>query len=71
MRIFAPSTALANVNAAVSARRGQILGFEPREGWLGWDAIDTYLPQSERLDLIADLRSLTQGLGRVGSWGGE
>ncbi len=61
--IFAPSGALANVNAAVSARRGQILGFAPREGWPGWDAIDTYLPQSERRDLIHELRSLTQGLG--------
>ena len=63
VRIFAPSGALANVNAAVSARRGQILGFAPRDGWPGWEAIDTYLPQSERRDLIHELRSLTQGLG--------
>ena len=26
-------------------------------------AIEAYLPQSERLDLIAEIRSLTQGLG--------
>jgi len=63
VRIFAPSSALANVNAAISARRGQILGFSSRDGWPGWDAIDAYLPQSERHDLIAELRSLTQGLG--------
>jgi len=61
--VFAPSTAIAHVNAALSARRGQILGFVPRPGWPGWDVIDAYLPQSERHDLIAELRSLTQGLG--------
>ena len=63
LRVYAPSSAIANVNASLSARRGQILGFAPREGWPGWDAIDAYLPQSERHDLIAELRSLTQGLG--------
>jgi elongation factor G len=61
--VFAPSSAIAHVNAALSARRGQILGFGPREGWGGWDAIEAYLPHSERQDLIAELRSLTQGLG--------
>lgn len=63
LRVFAPSTAIAHINAALSARRGQILGFGPRDGWAGWDAIDAYLPQSERHELIAELRSLTQGLG--------
>ena len=28
----------------------------------GWETIEAYLPQSERHDLIAELRSLTQGL---------
>jgi elongation factor G len=63
LKVFAPSSAIANVNAALSSRRGQILGFGPREGWPGWDQIDAYLPQAERHDLIAELRSLTQGLG--------
>ena len=63
LRVFAPSTAIANINAALSARRGQILGFGPRDGWPGWEAIEAYLPQSERHDLIAEIRSLTQGLG--------
>ncbi len=63
LRVFAPSGAIAHVNAALSARRGQILGFEPRDGWPGWDVIEAYLPSSERQDLIAELRSLTQGLG--------
>jgi elongation factor G len=63
LKVYVPSGAIAHVNAALSARRGQILGFRPREGWPGWDEIEAYLPQSERHELIAELRSLTQGLG--------
>jgi elongation factor G len=51
------------VTSALSARRGQILGFGPREGWPGWDRIEAYLPRAERLELINELRSVTQGLG--------
>jgi len=63
LTIHAPSSATARITAAISARRGQILGFQPREGWTGWDEIEVYLPESERQDLIAELRGLTQGLG--------
>ncbi len=63
LKVYVPSGAIANVNAALSGRRGQILGFRPRDGWPGWDEIEAYLPQSERHELIAELRSLTQGLG--------
>ena len=63
VKVFAPSTAIAHINAALSSRRGQILGFGPRDGWPGWEEIEAYLPQSERHDLIAEIRSLTQGLG--------
>ena len=63
LKVYVPSSAIAHVNAALSARRGQILGFRPLEGWPGWDEIEAYLPQSERHELIAELRSLTQGLG--------
>ena len=52
-----------NVTSALSARRGQILGFAPVTSWRGWERIEAYLPQSERQDLIAELRGLTQGLG--------
>ena len=63
LTIHAPSTATSRINSAVSARRGQILGFDSREGWPGWDRIEVFLPQSERADLILELRSVTQGLG--------
>jgi elongation factor G len=63
LAIVTPSSALSNITSALSARRGQILGFGPRADWPGWDTIEAYLPQAERHDLIAELRSLTQGLG--------
>ncbi len=63
LTVFAPSSAMSNVTSALSSRRGQILGFGPREDWPGWEKIDAYLPQSERHDLIAEIRSITQGLG--------
>ncbi|MDE0372805.1 MAG: elongation factor G, partial [Rhodospirillales bacterium] len=49
--------------ALISVRRGQILGFEPKEGWNGWDSLQAHMPQSELHDLIIELRSLSQGVG--------
>ena len=45
----------------MSGRRGQILGFEPKDGWKGWDEVSAHMPESETLDLINELRSLSQG----------
>ena len=63
IEIFAPSSATSKITSAISGRRGQILGYDTREGWAGWDRIEVYLPQAERHDLIVELRSVTQGLG--------
>ena len=62
LSIYTPSSGTPKINSAVSAHNGQILGFEPREGWPGWDRVDVYLPHSERQNFIIELRSLTQGL---------
>jgi elongation factor G len=62
LTIFTPSSGTPKINSAVSSHNGQILGFEPREGWPGWDRVEVYLPQSERQNFIIELRSLTQGL---------
>ena len=39
VEIVCPNEATAKVNAIVSGRRGQILGFDSREGWDGWDTV--------------------------------
>ena len=62
LTIYTPSSGTPKINSAVSSHNGQILGFEPREGWQGWDRVEVYLPQSERQNFIIELRSLTQGL---------
>jgi elongation factor G len=46
-----------------SHRAGQILGFDAKPGWEGWDVVDGYVPQSEMQGLIVELRSQTQGVG--------
>jgi elongation factor G len=61
--IYVPSEALARASALVSARRGQILGFEPRTGWKGWESLRALIPEAEIGDLIVELRSATSGVG--------
>ena len=39
VEIVCPTEATAKINAILSARRGQILGFDTREGWSGWDCV--------------------------------
>jgi len=63
--ISVPSEATAKVHGLISSRRGQILGFEAKEGWDGWDEVACYLPQAELHDLVVELRSLTQGVGTL------
>jgi len=63
VRIHVPNDATAKVNAIVSGRRGQLMGFDVRAGWNGWDTIRAQMPHSELHGLIVDLRSLTQGVG--------
>ncbi len=63
VEITVPSEATARVNAIISQRRGQILGFDAREGWEGWDAVQAQIPAAEMDNLIIDLRSATAGVG--------
>lgn len=63
--IHTPSDQMARITALIPMRRGQILGFEPRDGWLGWDSIRAYIPEDEMHDLIIEIRSATQGLGEL------
>jgi elongation factor G len=63
VEIVCPTEATAKVNAILSARRGQILGFDTREGWPGWDCVRATMPEAEIGDLIVELRSATAGAG--------
>jgi elongation factor G len=63
VEIAVPAEATARVNAIVSGRRGQLLGFDSRPGWNGWDLVRTLMPESEIGDLIVEIRSATQGVG--------
>ncbi|WCL52623.1 elongation factor G [Gimibacter soli] len=61
--VFVPSDYTAKVTSLVSSRRGQILNFDARPGWPGWDQVDAHIPKADMQDLIIELRSLTQGSG--------
>jgi elongation factor G len=63
VEIAIPNEATARVNGMIPQRRGQILGFDAREGWPGWDVVKAHMPESEMADLIVELRSATAGVG--------
>ncbi|BAI70847.1 elongation factor EF-G [Azospirillum sp. B510] len=61
--IAVPSAFTPKVQRLVSGRRGQLLGFDARPGWPGWDEVKACMPQADMQDLIVELRSLTFGVG--------
>ena len=63
VEIVCPNEATAKINAILSGRRGQILGFDTREGWGGWDVVRALMPEAEIGDLIVEIRSATAGVG--------
>ncbi len=63
VKIAVPSEATPKINGMISSRRGQILGFDGRPGWDGWDVIEAQIPEAEMQDLIIELRSATSGAG--------
>jgi elongation factor G len=63
VEIAIPSEALSKAAGLVTARRGQILGYDARPGWSGWDVVNAMIPESEIGNLIVELRSATAGVG--------
>ena len=61
--ISVPNQFTSRLQRLVSGRRGQILGFDAKDGWKGWDEVSVQMPQSEMHDLINELRSVTLGVG--------
>jgi len=62
VEIVTPSDATARIIALVPQRRGQILGYDARPDWPGWDVVVATMPQAEIGDLIVELRSATAGV---------
>jgi elongation factor G len=63
IEIVCPTDATAKINAILSGRRGQILSFDTREGWPGWDVVRAMIPEAEIGNLIVEIRSATAGAG--------
>lgn len=63
MAISVPVDFTSKVLRLVNGRRGQILGYDAKSGWQGWDEVQALIPQAEMHDLIVELRSLTMGVG--------
>jgi elongation factor G len=62
VEISVPSETTSKALQLVTQKRGQILGYDAKEGWSGWDRISAHIPQAEMHDLIVSLRSLSQGV---------
>ena len=60
--ISMPSEVTSKALQLVTQKRGQILGYDAKDGWTGWDRISAHIPQAEMHDLIVNLRSLSQGV---------
>jgi len=60
--ISVPNAFTSRVQRVISGRRGQILGYDAKPGWDGWDVVTSQLPQAELHDLIVELRSVTLGV---------
>ena len=63
VEVAVPSAFTPKVQRLMSSRRGQILGFDTKQGWPGWDEILGLLPHAEMHDLIIELRSQSLGVG--------
>jgi elongation factor G len=64
VHIAVPSEFTPKAQRLVTGRRGgQVLGFDARPGWNGWDIVSAYIPQAEMGDVVVELRSLTMGVG--------
>lgn len=61
--IAVPAEFTPRVQRIVTGRRGQLLGFDARPGWPGWDEVQALIPQAETHDLIAEIRAASLGSG--------
>ncbi|WP_424943743.1 elongation factor G [Aliiroseovarius crassostreae] len=58
-----PAEFTPKVQRIVSGRRGQLLGFDAKPGWSGWDEVQALVPLAEMTDIVTELRSVSLGVG--------
>jgi elongation factor G len=63
VKIYMPTEFTSRVQRVITQRRAQILGFNAREGWDGWEEVHVNMPEAAMQDLITEIRSITQGIG--------
>jgi hypothetical protein len=69
VEIAVPTDATARINGMIPQRRGQILGFDSRQGWPGWDVVSAHIPEAEIEDLIIELRQELRDSSALGEFG--
>ncbi len=65
--VAVPNEFTSKVQRALTQHRAQIMGFDTRENWPGWDVIKVHMPESEMATLITEIRSISQGVGTYDS----
>lgn len=61
--VAGPAEATPRLQRLITGRRGQLLGYDARADWPGWDVVSALIPEAEIADMIVDIRSVTQGIG--------
>lgn len=60
--VFTPSEHTSRINQIITGKRGQLLGFDGKADWPGWDTVQAHIPESELQNFIIELRSATHGV---------
>ena len=63
VEISTPNSATARMQRVIAGHRGQVLGYEMKPGWHGWDVFTAFMPAAELQQLIIEIRALSQGVG--------
>ena len=63
VRFLVPSKVVNNIYTLVTSKRGMIKDNKQKEGWIGYEVLEAEMPGCEILNLIIDVKSLSEGLG--------
>ena len=63
VNFLVPSININNIYTLVTSKRGMIKENQQKEGWPGFEVLEAEMPGCEILNLIIEVKSLTEGLG--------